>query len=127
MDDRPVKPDRVRKSVGAEDTFQKDIHRLDEAIAGLAPLIEKVWRYCEASSIRGRTVTVKIKYADFRQATRSRSTHLPIDSIGEVEDICEAILASEFPVEKGVRLLGVTLSSLVRTEDNGAVQISFDL
>jgi hypothetical protein len=78
------------------------------------PLIDKVWRYCDAHDIRPRTVTVKIKYADFKQVTRSRSTTSPISSAAIIREICQAILASEFPSDKGVRLLGVTLSSLER-------------
>ncbi|MGR9161515.1 DNA polymerase IV [Rhizobium leguminosarum] len=74
IDDRPVRPDRVRKSVGAEDTFVEDIDDLDVANSELSPLADKVWRYCEARGISGKTVTVKIKFSDFSQATRSRTS-----------------------------------------------------
>jgi DNA polymerase-4 len=60
IDERPVEPDRPRKSVGA------DIFELAAARAELVPLIAKVWRYCEANEIRGRTVAMKVKYADFQ-------------------------------------------------------------
>ena len=112
IDERQVRSNRVRKSVGAEDTFRQDIRTLEAAQAEIIPLIDKVWRYCDASDIRPRTVTVKIKYADFRQVTRSRSTTVPISSSAIIRDICDTVLASEFPSDKGVRLLGVTLSSL---------------
>jgi DNA polymerase-4 len=127
MDNRQVKPDRVRKSVGAEDTFWEDIHRLEEALEKIGPLIDKVWRYCEGNGIRGRTVTVKIKYADFKVITRSRSTAAMIGSAEELTELSSTILTQEFPVEKGVRLLGVTLSSLTALEHLGTDQFFLDL
>lgn len=69
IDDRQVRPDRVRKSVSAEDTFVQDIEDFDVAISELKPLADKVWSYCEAKGISGKTVTVKIKFSDFSQAT----------------------------------------------------------
>ena len=79
----------------------------------LQPIIDKVWRYCEGSGIRARTVTLKVKYADFEQITRSRSTSEPIGSRLDIERIGIDLLARLFPIQKGVRLLGVSLSALV--------------
>ena len=76
------------------------------------PLIAKVWAYCEESTIRGRTVTLKAKYADFQQVTRSRTGESPLATQAAIETIAYALLESLFPVSKGIRLLGVTLSSL---------------
>jgi Nucleotidyltransferase/DNA polymerase involved in DNA repair len=126
IDERQVRPNRMRKSVGAEDTFSQDIHSLEAAETGVIPLIDKAWRYCETNDIRPRTVTVKIKYANFRQVTRSRSTATPIESVEMIRKICNTILAGEFPSEKGVRLLGVTLSSLER-QNATVTEQQFDL
>ena len=112
IDERPVSADRIRKSVGAETTFGADLFTLDEARAALGPLIAKVWAYCEGSTVRGRTVTLKAKYADFRQVTRSRTCEEPLGAQAEIEAIVSALLEPLFPVGKGIRLLGVTLSSL---------------
>jgi DNA polymerase-4 len=112
IDERPVRPDRIRKSVGAETTFATDLGTLEAADAALQPLIEKVWRYCEAAGIRGRTVTLKVKYADFSQATRSRTGLGPFASRGEIVQVSRALLEPLFPVPRGIRLLGVTLSTL---------------
>lgn len=112
IDDRQVKPNRIRKSVGAEDTFVEDIANLDLATAELKPLAEKVWRYCEAQGISGKTVTVKIKYSDFTQATRSRTTPIAFGNMAEVLDAASELLATVYPFKRSVRLLGVTLSSL---------------
>ncbi|WP_458573626.1 DNA polymerase IV [Chelatococcus asaccharovorans] len=123
IDERPVEPDRPRKSVGAEDTFATDIFELEAARAELLPLAAKVWRCCEAHGIRGRTVTLKVKYADFQQITRSQTVAVPATDQSEIEAICFALLEQIFPVSKGIRLLGVTLSSLAETSDLGGGQL----
>ncbi|PRD40551.1 DNA polymerase IV [Phyllobacterium phragmitis] len=112
IDERPVQPNRPRKSVGAEDTFAVDIFDLDAARAELAPLADKVWRHCETKEISGRTVTLKVKFADFHQITRRRTLPRPITGQGELLDVARALISELFPFPKGVRLLGVTISSL---------------
>jgi DNA polymerase-4 len=119
IDDRPVCADRNRKSVGAETTFATDLFTLDEAWSALEPLIGKVWSHCEQSSLRGRTVTLKARYADFRQVTRSQTVKLPVASAAAIEAIVSALLEPLFPVSKGIRLLGVTLSSLAAEAETG--------
>jgi len=117
IDERRVKPDRIRKSVGAEDTFAQDIHSYDPALEGVRPLIAKVWRYCETNPIRAKTVTLKVKYADFTQITRSRTVERSFLSACEIDEVVASLLKSIFPLPKGIRLLGVTLSSLERADD----------
>jgi DNA polymerase IV len=126
VDDRPVRADRVRKSVGAENTFMHDLVALDAMREALQPIIDKVWRYCEGSGIRGRTLTLKVKYADFELITRSRSTSKPIDSRLDVEQISIDLLTRLFPIPKGVRLLGVSLSALGtdQLEDNSQMYLA---
>ncbi len=111
IDERPVCSDRIRKSIGAETTFSADIFTLDEARETLTPLIAKVWAHAEESTSWGRTVTLKAKYADFQQVTRSRTVEAPFASRSAIETIASVLLESLFPVGKGIRLLGVTLSS----------------
>jgi DNA polymerase-4 len=116
IDERQVKPNRIRKSVGAEDTFVEDIDDLNLATAELKPLAEKVWRYCEAQDISGKTVTVKIKYSDFSQATRSRTGSVAFAGIPEILAAASDLLAAVYPFKRPVRLLGVTLSTLTASE-----------
>ncbi|MNT58422.1 DNA polymerase IV [compost metagenome] len=104
--------------MGAEDTFVEDIEDFDLAKAELRPLAEKVWRHCEAHDVTGKTVTVKIKYSDFSQATRSRTVSGRVSDIDMTLEIAETLLASVFPFRRPVRLLGITLSSL-NTEESG--------
>ncbi len=119
IDERQVRPDRVRKSVGAEDTFSQDITNLDLAIAELKPLADKVWGYCEAKGFSGKTVTVKIKYSDFTQATRGKTIAFPFSRVGEFLDTASTLLTTVYPFKRPVRLLGVTLSSLTNEPTDG--------
>ena len=75
-------------------------------------MAEKVWRHYETRQITGRTITVKVKFADFQQITRSRTLPRPIAGQDEMLETARALLTDVFPVTKGIRLLGVTLSSL---------------
>jgi DNA polymerase-4 len=127
IDSRPVRPDRIRKSIGAENTFLKDLTSFEEMKAELQPLLEKVWRHCEQTGLRGRTVTLKVKYEDFRQITRSRSLAAGIESRSGLERVSVELLSSLFPMGKGVRLLGVTLSSLNTVEATETRQLPLAL
>ena len=73
-------------------------------------MVAKVWNHCEASTIRGRTVTLKARFADIQQVTWSRTGELPPVSQSAVEAIGLDLLKSLFPVRWSIRLLGVTLS-----------------
>ncbi|MDF1631431.1 DNA polymerase IV [Mycoplana sp. MJR14] len=120
IDERQVRSDRVRKSVGAEDTFIQDINDLGLARDELKPLADKVWGYCESSGIEAKTVTVKIKYSDFTQATRSKTSVLPFADGHDVLRTAAELLTTVYPFKLSVRLLGVTLSSLTKAERKDA-------
>jgi DNA polymerase-4 len=111
IDERPVRADRVRKSIGAENTSSSDLFTLEAAWGALQPIMEKVWDHCEEARVVGRTVTLKVKYADFQQITRSRSVEA-IRTARDLQLVSRALLEPVFPVSKGIRLLGVSLSSL---------------
>lgn len=127
IDPRPVCPDRIRKSIGAENTFMKDLIGFEEMKAELQPILDKVWRHCEQMGLRGRTVTLKVKYEDFRRITRSRSLAGGVESRVGLEQVSVELLSSLFPMAKGVRLLGVTLSSLNAVEETETGQLPLAL
>ncbi|MBW7922137.1 MAG: DNA polymerase IV [Rubellimicrobium sp.] len=112
IDNRPVQPDRPRKSIGCEDTFAEDIHDLAAARAEVGTMAARVWHQTQARQMRGRTVTLKLRYADFRTITRSHTLPVPFADEAELTGAALDLLARLFPVPLGVRLLGVTLSSL---------------
>jgi len=124
VDDRPVRADRIRKSVGAENTFSNDLTEFDVMVAELQPLVDKVWRHCEGTGNRGRTVTLKVKFADFEIITRSRSVSLPIANRGDLARLAIGLLENATPLPKAVRLLGVSLSS-PQGEDDTEAQLDF--
>jgi DNA polymerase-4 len=127
IDERPVRADRIRKSVGAENTFAADLFTYEAARAALADIVDKVWRHCEGTGTRGRTVTLKVKFANFRQITRSRTLPLPITGAGELEQHGEELLEPLFPVKRGIRLLGIALSSLGGEAEEPERQISLSV
>ena len=112
IDERPVRADRIRKSIGAENTFPADLLTYGAARDALREISGKVWEYCEGSGIRGRTVTLKVKFSNFQIITRSRTSQMQIRTRGELEQLGDALLEPLFPVAKGIRLLGIALSSL---------------
>ena len=123
VDDRPVRANRVRKSVGAENTFSVDLFTFEAARDALAPIIDKVWHHCESAGTRGRTVTLKIKYADFQQITRSQSVRGMIEERMVLEEICLELLRAQFPARKGIRLLGISISAFTSAGAVGAKQL----
>jgi DNA polymerase IV len=127
IDERRVEANRERKSIGAENTFAADLLTFDTAREALGEIVDKVWRYCENTGIRGRTVTLKVKFANFRVITRSRTGQAPVGTRGELEDASNALLEPLFPVARGIRLLGVSLSALGMTEAQAERQLNLTL
>lgn len=113
IDHRPVKPHRQRKSVGAERTYGDDIYESDALHNALDEIARIVWERIERNQAQGRTVTLKAKYSDFQQVTRSRSLDSIIADRAEFAAIGHDLLDQLIPVRTGVRLLGLTLASLL--------------
>ncbi|MGX5820918.1 DNA polymerase IV [Chitinophaga lutea] len=111
IDDRAVQPHRETKSVGAEDTFPFDLTQIDDMNAELEKLSQKVVARLEKYQLKGRTVTLKIKYADFRQITRNQSLHAPIADFPTIFETAKQLLLRTEPDDVKIRLLGVTLSN----------------
>ncbi|MEH2492165.1 DNA polymerase-4 [Bradyrhizobium sp. AZCC 2230] len=126
VDERPVRANRIRKSIGAETTFSTDLLEFNALVVELRPLVDKVWRHCETIGSRGRTVTLKIKFADFEIITRSRSLLAPVTGRDELERLACGLLEVEMPLPKRVRLLGVSLSSL-QLGDDAEPQLTFGI
>ena len=112
IDLRRVKANRPRKSVGAERTLDKDISSGSALRDVLARIIEITWKRIESSKSEGRTVTLKLKHADFSQLTRARSLPRAVASRDEFAAIGHALLDEVLPLAQPVRLVGLTLSAL---------------
>ncbi|MFT4031876.1 MAG: DNA polymerase IV [Siphonobacter sp.] len=116
-DDRPVNPDRIRKSIGAEETFSTDLEDIELLLNELWPITEEVWRRAERSGKFGKTVTLKVKFGDFEQITRSRTSLQPITEQRFYERMIKDLFDSIFPLRMGIRLIGVTLSNLEAADE----------
>lgn len=116
-DHRPVEVDRPRKSLGKETTFEQDLHTPDALLAALTSLANMVWRACGKRHISGRTVTLKLRYADFTQLTRSTSLQTLVQNEAHLAETGRFLLTPLLPLAQGVRLLGLTLSALDSTEN----------
>src|SRR5271168_2189482 len=110
-DHRPVIADRQRKSSGSETTFERDLTASAEIEAGVEAMVDDVWAWCEKAKAFGRTVTVKVKFADFQQVTRSRSFAIAIARHDLLRQASVELVRTLLPTAKGVRLLGVTVSN----------------
>jgi DNA polymerase IV len=110
-DERPVRPDRERKSSGSETTFSEDLIDPEKIEVGVLAMADDVWAWCEKTGRRARTVTVKIKWADFQQSTRSQSFPWLVDSKAKIHEASLGLIRSVFPPARGIRLVGVTLSN----------------
>jgi DNA polymerase-4 len=127
IDERPVRVDRIRKSIGTETTFSADLFTAEAAQLALEPIVAAAWSHCEALHLHGRTVTLKVKYADFQQITRRHTDVAAIASAEDLARVSRTLLAPLFPTAKGIRLLGVTLSSLGEDEVEEGRQLHFAL
>jgi DNA polymerase-4 len=117
----------VRKSVGAETTFSQDLRTYDAMHEVLQPLIDKVWQHCASGGARGRTVTLKVKYADLELISRSRSSSDAIASRDELEKQTIDLLKKLMPIPKAVRLLGVSVSGFADDTEGSASQMALAL
>lgn len=110
IDDRPVQTFRELKSIGAEDTFNSDLTKEEELIRELKIIAQRVVKRLDVKKVLGSTVTVKIKFADFKQITRNYTHTSPI-SLDQLERYAIDLLKAA-PIEgKAVRLLGITISN----------------
>lgn len=110
IDDRLVEPNQETKSIGAEDTFPEDLITLDQMNAELEKISPLVHKRLVAHQLKGRTITLKIKYSSFKINTRSKSFPAPIDDLQNIINTAKELLTNS-PPEEGVRLLGISISN----------------
>jgi DNA polymerase-4 len=116
IDDREVVPERARKSLGAETTFLADLDEREELLRKLWGVSKEVWSRRTQGNFTGRTVTLKIKYADFREVSKRRTHQRPIGKFEIFWETAQELLdAVEFGSRKKIRLVGLTVSN---TEEN---------
>ena len=111
IDDRPVEPNQETKSIGAEDTFPEDLITLEEMnrqLEKIAPLVhERLLRH----RLKARTITLKVKYHDFKIITRSKSFTEPFEELQFIIDTAKGLMAATEPDDVRIRLLGISVSN----------------
>lgn len=120
IDNREVLADGETKSIGAEDTFSYDLTELEEMNNELDKLAKIVHERLSRYQLQGRTITLKIKYHDFKQITRNQS--FP-KGVGDLQIICEtakSLLVKTDLLNKKIRLLGISLSNFNEPKIKGS-------
>ena len=118
-----MRPNRPYKSVSAERTFDTDLRDPAELTGELARVAGLAWARIERSEVRGRTVTLKVKFADFTLITRSKTYPGPVTDRDAFTTAGQALLEALLPLPKGVRLLGLGIHSIVDEEIDGPMQL----
>ena len=116
VDNRPVDPDQVRKSLSAETTFETDLKRVTDLEDVLWPLCEKVARHARSEGIAGRVVTLKLRTTDFRILTRRRTLPLPTQTARSLFAVGRELLKME-AMGAAFRLIGVGISDLIEASE----------
>jgi len=111
IDDREVQPNRETKSVGAEDTFPYDLKELGEMHKALEKIASIVGDRLQQHRLKGRTITLKVKYHDFKQLTRSKSFPVGTNDLEVILTTVKQLLTAVDLETKGIRLLGISLSN----------------
>ena len=122
IDDRPVEPNLERKSVGTEFTYEKDLTTSFEIVAELYRLEKELMERLEHAETAGRTITLKVKFSDFRQLTRSKTLQHYIRDFETLHKEVSSIRKSLKLEDVRIRLMGVSISNL-ETEDCGDRQL----
>lgn len=131
IDERQVQPHRETKSAGAEDTFPYDLTTVEEMDLELERIAELVHRRLQKHNLKGRTITLKIKYSDFRTITRNHSLTFLTDDLEIITDTAKELLRSTDPADVQIRLLGISLSNFYeagpseRKNTPGQLQLPF--
>ena len=124
VDERSVKNDRERKSLAAELTFSKDIFDTNSFRTVSNSILEETWKRYENQSRKGRSLSLKVKYSDFSQITRSSTSSKEILSFSQLEKMAQNLIENVLPLEKPVRLIGFQVSGF--TDGNFLKQIELE-
>ena len=126
IDERPVEPNRIRKSIGAETTFLTDIDSYDELEVSLKELCEEVIGRINKNSFAGRTITLKLKYTDFRVINRSKTLLVSVTDFKTLFQIGTELLHN-INISPTVRLLGISVRKPdnIEWKDNLQLEIDF--
>lgn len=124
IDEREVNPNRLRKSFGSETTFSEDLITLEDVKTALAKIAEGLLQAVQKRNFYGKTLTLKIKFADFTQITRSKTIAYPIDSLALMQRIYTDLLHTLDNTDFRIRLLGLSFSHLEDKQSQVGIQLT---
>ncbi|NEQ47421.1 MAG: DNA polymerase IV [Leptolyngbya sp. SIOISBB] len=111
-DHRPVNPNRIRKSIGAEKSFSPDLETRSQMTTALNNIAQRVGQRVQEQHRGGHTLTLKVKYSNYRQVTRSHTQPQPIRATDDIMTLGQALLHEHIDSQERIRLLGLALSNL---------------
>ena len=126
QDDRKVNPNRIRKSISSEDTFEQDLTHIEDMKEAIQKIAKNVYQWMDKNQIFGKTLTIKIKFADFKQITRSKTSSYLITDFTSMIEIVNELLSAVDTENIRVRLLGVAVSNLNHNNTNDSHQLTLD-
>lgn len=126
IDNREVNNSRIRKSVGAESTFEKDIHHIEEISEKINKIADRVFQRVNKLNKVGSTVTLKIKYSDFNQITRGKTSAEGFHTIEQIKTECLSLLHLVENIDQGVRLVGISISNFPEKKEKPSTQLTLD-
>lgn len=127
VDDRQLNPNRIRRSIGKETTLPEDIDDRDDMIEILREISSKVESSLKKHEVKGKTITLKVKYFDFVQITRCSTVNGPVSDANIIMKHIAHLLGRTRAGDKKVRLLGISISNLVDANANGYEQLLLPL
>ena len=122
IDLRPVISDRAYKSLGSETTFEQDLDDIATMMQQLEQLAREVMASVQRKKLQGYTLTLKVKYQDFQQITRSQTVTRPLLTFDDVQALLPELLRRTEAGQRKVRLLGVTVSNFVEPDNTGTMR-----
>lgn len=125
-DNRVVQPSRERKSVGAENTFLTDLFLISEIEKEMLRIAETLWSRIEQANVKGKTLTLKYTYSDFEKHTRSKTVSGYINSKEILVKEGNSLLKSGGGFDRGIRLLGLTVSNFIREKKSEPEQLTLE-
>ena len=126
IDNRQVQPHRETKSLAAEDTFAQDLTTIEEMESELDRIAQLVCDRLAKKNLKGRTITLKVKYNDFKQITRNKSFPNPVGDLETISATAKQLLANTFENDQQVRLLGISLSNFVDPSLKSSIAVAGD-
>ncbi|WP_339384947.1 hypothetical protein [Iningainema tapete] len=123
QDDRVVEPNRIRKSIGAETSFAQDLSDRSSMLLELEQIASLLKQRIDRHQTSGRTLTLKVKFSDYQQITRSKTSLTPIKELSAIVIMARTLFEGIELENRSIRLLGISLSNLDNFQISQVIQL----